>query len=77
MEVPGLIISVDRMERGQGELTAIEEIERDFGIRTFPLVTVRDILETLYNKEIDGRILIDGTMRARMEAYMETYCVSR
>ena len=77
VEVPGLIISVDRMERGQGELTAIEEIERDFGIRTFPLVTVRDILETLYNKEIDGRILIDGTMRARMEAYMETYCVSR
>ena len=61
VEVPGLIISVDRMERGQGELTAIEEIERDFGIRTFPLVTVRDILETLYNKEIDGRILIDGT----------------
>ena len=60
VEVPGLIISVDRMERGQGELTAIEEIERDFGIRTFPLVTVRDILETLYNKEIDGRILIDG-----------------
>ena len=40
-------------------------------------MTVRDILETLYNKEIDGRILIDGTMRARMEAYMETYCVSR
>ena len=77
VEVPGLIISVDRMERGQGELTTIEEIERDFGIRTFPLVTVRDILETLYNKEIDGRILIDGTMRARMEAYMETYCVSR
>lgn len=77
VEVPGLIISVDRMERGQGALTAIEEIERDFGIRTFPLVTVRDILETLYNKEIDGRVLIDGVMRARMEAYMAEYCVAR
>ena len=75
--MPGLIISVDRMERGQGELTAIEEIERDFGIRTFPIVTVRDILETLYNKEVDGRVLIDDAVRARMEQYMETYCTVR
>ena len=77
VQVPGLIISVDRMERGQGELTAIEEIERDFGIRTFPIVTVRDILETLYNKEVDGRVLIDNAVRARMEQYMETYCTVR
>lgn len=77
VKVPGLIISVDRMERGQGELTAIEEIERDFGIRTFPIVTVRDILEILYNKEVDGRVLIDDAVRARMEQYMETYCTVR
>ncbi len=77
VEVPGLVISVDRMEKGQGELTAIEEIERDFGIRTFPIVTVKDILESLYNKEVDGRVYIDDEMRARMEAYMDTYCVKR
>ncbi|MBQ3201271.1 MAG: orotate phosphoribosyltransferase [Clostridia bacterium] len=77
VEVPGLVISVDRMEKGQGELTAIEEIERDFGIRTFPIVTVKDILESLYNKEVDGRVYIDDAMRERMEAYMATYCVKR
>ncbi len=77
VEVPGLIISVDRMERGQGELTAIQEIQRDFGIRTFPIVTVEDILATLYNKEVDGRVLIDGDVRARMERYMADYCVKR
>ena len=76
VQVPGLIISVDRMERGQGELTAIEEIKRDFGIRTFALVTVQDILASLYGKEIDGRVLIDDAMRKRMEAYMATYCVA-
>ncbi|MBQ2896290.1 MAG: orotate phosphoribosyltransferase, partial [Oscillospiraceae bacterium] len=38
VQVPGLIISVDRMERGQGELTAIQEIHRDYGIRTFAIV---------------------------------------
>ena len=77
VEVPGLIISVDRMERGQGDLTAIQEIQRDFGIRTFPIVTVEDILETLYNKEVDGRVLIDDEVRKRMESYMAAYCVKR
>ena len=49
----------------------------DGSIRTFPIVTVRDILETLYNKEVDGRVLIDDAVRARMEQYMETYCTVR
>lgn len=75
VEVPGLIISVDRMERGQGELTAIQEIKRDFGITTFPIVTVVDILETLSGKEVDGKVLIDADIRRRMEQYMADYCV--
>ena len=69
VQVPGLIISVDRMERGQGELTAIQEIERDFGIRTFPIVTVKDILETLTDEELSPEL------RERMKAYMAQYCV--
>ena len=69
VQVPGLIISVDRMERGQGELTAIQEIERDFGIRTFPIVTVKDILETLTEEELSAEL------RERMKAYMAQYCV--
>ena len=75
VEVPGLIISVDRMVRGQGELTAIQEIKRDFGITTFPIVTVVDILETLSGKEVDGKVLIDADIRRRMEQYMADYCV--
>ena len=75
VEVPGLIISVDRMERGQGDLTAIQEIKRDFGITTFPIVTVVDILETLSGKEVEGRVLIDADIRRRMEQYMADYCV--
>ena len=70
VQVPGLIISVDRMERGQGELTAIQEIERDFGIRTFPIVTVKDILETLTEEELSSEL------RERMKAYMAQYCVA-
>ncbi len=75
VEVVGLFISVDRMERGQTEKTAIEEIYEEFGIRTYPIITVREIIDALYNTPIDGKILIDEAMKVKMEAYLEEYCV--
>ncbi|MCI5897463.1 MAG: orotate phosphoribosyltransferase [Anaerovoracaceae bacterium] len=75
VEIAGLVISVDRMERGQGELSAIQEIKEEFGIETYPIVTVRELIDTLYMKEVNGKVVIDETMRARMEAYLEEYCV--
>ncbi len=75
VEVCSLIVSVDRMERGQGEKTAIQEIEEEFGIRTYPIVTVREVIDTLYNVPVDGKIVIDDEIRERMENYMQEYCV--
>ncbi|WP_206459582.1 orotate phosphoribosyltransferase [Anaerovorax sp. IOR16] len=75
VKIEGLIISVDRMERGAGNKTAIQEIEEEFGIKTFPIVTVREIIDTLYNTEVDGKVYINDEMKARMEAYLQEYCV--
>lgn len=75
VEVCSLIVSVDRMERGQGEKTAIQEIEEEFGIKTYSIVTVREVIDTLHNVEIDGKVYIDDEIRERMEAYMKEYCV--
>ena len=77
----GLIISVDRMERGTGSKTAIQEIEEEFGLRTYPIVTVREILFYLNQSLESGSELsaescgIDLACIRRMEQYMETYCV--
>lgn len=71
----GLIISVDRMERGAGEKTAIQEIREEFAIPTFPIVNVRDIIQCLHNRPVDGKVLIDNEIAARMEAYMNEYCL--
>ncbi|MGI6751479.1 MAG: orotate phosphoribosyltransferase [Anaerovoracaceae bacterium] len=71
----GLIISVDRMERGQGELTAIEEIRKDFGIITYPIVTIREIIDVLHNRKIKGKTIIDNYMADRVEKYLKEYCV--
>ena len=76
VEIAGLIVSVDRMERGTQNKTAIQEIEEEFGIKTYPIVTVREIIETLHNVPIDGKIYIDDTMKTKMENYLEQYCVN-
>lgn len=75
VKVEGLIISVDRMERGQGNQTAIQEIEEEFGIKAYPIVTVREIIDMMYNVPLDGKVIIDDEMKARMEAYLNEYCV--
>ena len=75
VSVEGLIVSVDRMERGTGNKTAIQELKDDCGISTYPIVTVRDILTNLHGKEIDGKIYIDDEMKQKIEAYLEAYCV--
>lgn len=75
VEIAGLIISVDRMERGQGNKTAIQEIRDEFGIETYPIVNVREIIDTLHNTLVDGKIYIDDAMKAKMEDYLKEYCV--
>ncbi|MCI9627044.1 MAG: orotate phosphoribosyltransferase [Clostridia bacterium] len=74
IEIAGLVISVDRMERGQGNKTAIQEIADEFGICTFPIVTAREIIDTLYEREVDGKVVIDAAMKEKMEQYLATYC---
>ena len=51
MQVNTLVVSVDRMERGNGEKTSLEELAEEFGIRTVPIVTIDEIVEYLYNKK--------------------------
>lgn len=74
--IEGLIVSVDRMERGTGNKTAIEELKEEYGISTYSIITVRDIIDHLYQRNIDGKILIDVEMKQRMETYLSTYCVN-
>jgi orotate phosphoribosyltransferase len=73
VNIRALFVSVDRMERGTGESTTLDELRREFGIQVFPIVTVREIISFLSHTPVDGKILIDGGVRARMEAYLAEY----
>ena len=73
VKIVALFVSVDRMEKGTGEQTTLNELREQYGIRVFPIVTVRQVIDTLHNKAVDGRVLIDDTMRGRMEDYLKQY----
>ena len=74
VDVLGLVVSVDRMERGQGEKSALKEIEEKYGIKTTAIVTMAEVVEHLYNKEYKGRVIIDDKLKAAIDAYYEQYC---
>lgn len=73
VQVIGLVISVDRMEKGKGEATALDELENAFGFKPCAIVTMKEVVEYLYSKEIKGKILIDDHMKKRIEEYYDVY----
>ena len=73
VKINALFVSVDRMERGTGEKSALDELRDSYGISVFPIVTVRQIIDFLYNRPVDGKVYIDDAMKARMEEYLSIY----
>ena len=73
VNITSLIVSVDRMERGTGDKTTLDELREQHGIRVYPIVTVREVITFLHNNPIDGRVYIDDEMKEKMERYLEQY----
>lgn len=66
----GVVIALDRMERGSGELSAVQEVERDYGIPVIAVATLDDLLAFLA-----GRAEL-GTNAAAVTAYRKEYGVA-
>lgn len=71
--VSHLFVSVDRMERGQGEKAALQEIQEEYGIQVCPLVTIRDIVAHLHGREIGGTVVLDDGRKEAIEGYLARY----
>ena len=76
INVIGLIISVDRMERGQGSKSALTEIQEKYGIKTCAIVTMAEVIEYLYNHKINGKVVIDHEIKQRIDEYYTLYGVN-
>ena len=72
--IVGLIVSLNRMERGLNtEKCALDEIKETYGINTAAIVSMADVTEALYNKEVNGEVIIDDTIKEAIDKYYEEY----
>lgn len=67
VDITALIISVDRMEKGKGELSAVQEVKNDFGINVYSIVTIEDIIDAIKNEVISGKEYLDKMLAYRAE----------
>ncbi len=73
VDVVGLMVSLNRQERGKTQQNALAEIREIYGIETGAIVTMEEVVEHLYNKPYNGRVLIDDQMKGALDAYYAQY----
>ena len=72
--IVGLMVSLDRMEVGKGGVKkALDEVKELYGFDTAAIVTMEEVVECLWNKECEGKVVIDDTLKAAIDAYYEQY----
>ena len=69
VKVSALVVSVDRMERGTGTKNALAEIQENYGMKTFAIVNLDEIVSYLHNREVLGKIHIDDQIAAKIADY--------
>ncbi|MDE7097663.1 MAG: orotate phosphoribosyltransferase [Ruminococcus sp.] len=70
VDVTGMVITVDRQEKGTGELSAVQEVKEEFGVIVYPIVTMEDIINAIKDGIVDGKEYLD-----KMLEYRATYGV--
>ena len=75
VEILGLIVSLNRMERGQGERSDLEEIREKYGFDANAIVNMEEVVEYLFNRPYKGQIYIDDQIKAALDAYYAQYGV--
>lgn len=71
VKIEAMIITVDRMEKGlNSDLSAVQEVYRDFGVKVYSVVTIKDIIEAIENGVIEGKEYLQ-----EMKDYRQKYGV--
>jgi orotate phosphoribosyltransferase len=73
VKLAGLVVAVDRMERGTGDRSALSEIADKFEMKTFSIVTIEEIVMHLREHDVDGRRVITDEIHERIARYRREY----
>ncbi|MEZ5568475.1 MAG: orotate phosphoribosyltransferase [Halioglobus sp.] len=69
-ELAGVVVGLDRQERGEGALSAVQEVQRSFGAPVYGIVRMNDIIEYLETGGTDAQQDLQ-----RMREYRQQYGV--
>lgn len=72
-EIVGMMVSLDRGEKGKSNISALKEVSNLYGFPTGAIVTMNEVVDYLYNKEISGKVIIDEEIKSRIEDYYKIY----
>ena len=76
VEIIGLMVSLNRMEVGLGgKMSALDEIREKYGFAANAIVSMDEVVEHLYNRPCQGRIIIDDTLKSAIDEYYKEYGV--
>ena len=68
------MVSLNRMEKGLGtDKSALDDIKDKYGIDAKAIVDMSEVTECLYNKEYNGKIIIDDTIKKAIDEYYVEY----
>ena len=67
VDVTGMVITVDRMEKGTGELSAVQEVKRDFGVTVYSIVNMEDIIDAIRSGIVPGMEYLDKMLEYRSQ----------
>jgi len=73
VNVVGMMVSLDRGEKGKSEESALKEVSSLYGFPTGAIVTMKEVIEYLYNREVNGKIIINDEIKARIDDYYKQY----
>ena len=74
VEIVGLMVSLNRMEVGLGgKVSALDEIKEKYGFAAKAIVTMDEVVEHLHNRECQGKVVIDDTIKEAIDHYYEQY----
>ncbi len=73
VEIIGLMVSLNRMEKGKGDKCALDEIKELYGMQANAIVTMDEVIEHLYNKPCQGKVVIDDAMKEKIDTYYAQY----
>jgi orotate phosphoribosyltransferase len=73
IQLAGLVVSVDRMERGTGAKNTLTELRDTYGMPTFAIVTIDEVIAHLREHDVDGKRVLDDATYRRVLAYREQH----